>query len=337
MVWATPPRRPFRADPNRMRKVQARKQVGMWVLFAALPLLAACASFAPVDPVLTPQARPPGLGIPAPPPVQATSERSAALRSYLVQVQASQLTSGLLRQDGGGPDTPFTADMLARNFEQIVFFNEFASGGVARGVPGALRRWTSPVRIGVAFGPSVPPSQRARDRADVSAYANRLARATGHPVSTSGPANFLIFFVNEDERAETLKRAATTLPGVTQANLSAVRNLPRDAYCAVAAYASGSDRSTYTAAVAVVRAENPDLLRLSCIHEELAQGLGLANDSPAARPSIFNDDDEFALLTDHDEALLGMLYDARLSPGLSLEQARPQVRQLANERTGGPS
>ena len=47
------------------------------------------------------------------------------------------------------------------------------------------------------------------------------------------------------------------------------------------------------AAVAIVRGEHPDLMRLSCIHEELAQGLGLANDSPYARPSVFNDDEEF--------------------------------------------
>jgi hypothetical protein len=44
----------------------------------------------------------------------------------------------------------------------------------------------------------------------------------------------------------------------------------------------------------VIRAEHPDLLRLSCLHEEIAQGLGLPNDSPRARPSIFNDDEEFA-------------------------------------------
>ena len=31
--------------------------------------------------------------------------------------------------------------------------------------------------------------------------------------------------------------------------------------------------------------DDPDLLRLSCMHEEIAQGLGLANDSPLARPS----------------------------------------------------
>jgi hypothetical protein len=86
----------------------------------------------------------------------------------------------------------------------------------------------------------------------------------------------------------------------------------------------------------VIRAENPDLLRLSCIHEELAQGLGLANDSPAARPSIFNDDDEFALLTTHDEQLLRMLYDSRLRAGMSAADAQPIVRTIAREIKGGP-
>ena len=62
--------------------------------------------------------------------------------------------------------------------------------------------------------------------------------------------------------------------------------------------------------------------------------MGLTNDSPAARPSIFNDDDEFALLTTHDEMLLAMLYDNRLSIGISAEQARPIVRQMAREQLG---
>ena len=75
---------------------------------------------------------------------------------------------------------------------------------------------------------------------------------------------------------------------------------------------------------------------MSCIHEEIAQGLGLANDSPTARPSIFNDDDEFALLTKHDELLLKMLYDPRLQAGMSAEEAAPVTRVITRELTGGP-
>ena len=270
-----------------MNGAQVLRKAGLLGSIAALGLIAACDLFMPVDPVLTPRARPSDLGTPDSAQPKPTSPQSAALRSYLTQVQSSQLTQGLLRQDGGGPDTPFTADMLARNFEQIVFFNEYNSGRLRSGVPGELRRWKDPVHIGIEFGASVPPSQRTRDRDDVIRYAQRLSRASGHPVSVGGNPNFLVFFVNEDERSETIGQIAPRLPGVTTANLKAVRNLPDDVYCAVAAYASGADRSVYTAAVAVIRAENPDLLRLSCIHEELAQALGLANDSPEARPSIF--------------------------------------------------
>ncbi|MEL7179999.1 MAG: DUF2927 domain-containing protein, partial [Pseudomonadota bacterium] len=52
---------------------------------------------------------------------------------------------------------------------------------------------------------------------------------------------------------------------------------------------------------------------------------------PGARPSIFNDDDEFALLTTHDELLLRMLYDARLQTGMDPAIAAPIARQIARE------
>ena len=84
----------------------------------------------------------------------------------------------------------------------------------------------------------------------------------------------------------------------------------------------------------MIRSELPLLLRLSCVHEELAQGLGLANDSPTARPSIFNDDDEFGRLTTMDEAMLSILYDPALRPGMEAEDARPIVRRLARARVG---
>jgi hypothetical protein len=46
------------------------------------------------------------------------------------------------------------------------------------------------------------------------------------------------------------------------------------------------------------------------------------------RPSIFNDDGEFALLTEHDEHLLRILYDPRLKPGMTAEEAMPLVRRI---------
>ncbi len=67
----------------------------------------------------------------------------------------------------------------------------------------------------------------------------------------------------------------------------------------------------------------------------MSQGLGLSNDYPLARPSIFIDDEEFGFLTTHDELLLKMLYDKRLRPGMTEAEARPIVEQIAAELMGG--
>lgn len=313
--------------------MQALQIIRRWsVALAALCAVAAC-DMGQMTSAL-PQARPAGL---AQPIARPTSQASAALRSYFAQVQSAQLSQGLLREDGGGPDTPFTADMLARNFEQIVFYNEYASALQGRGGESPLRRWSGPVRVSTIFGAAVPPSQRSSDTANVKNYASRLSRATEHPISTYGPPNFIVIVASEDDRDEALDAAAARVPGITARSLDPLRKLNRNTYCVVAAYASGRNVNTYTAAVAVIRAENPGLLRLSCIHEEMAQGLGLANDSRTARPSIFNDDDEFALLTNHDELLLKMLYDPRLKPGMSATEAAPVTRIIARELTSsGP-
>ena len=122
--------------------------------------------------------------------------------------------------------------------------------------------------------------------------------------------------------------------GVLLAELDLFTNLPRSYYCLVVAVSGSHNPNDYTRAVALIRAEHPDLVRLSCIHEELAQGLGLSNDSPSARPSIFNDDDEFALLTSHDELLLKMLYDPRLKQGMTADEARPITGMIARELMG---
>ena len=295
----------------------------------ALTALASCDAGLATSSV--PRARPVGL---AQPVVRPTSQESAALRSYLGQVQTAQLSQGLLREDGGGPDTPYSADMLARNFEEIVFYNEYASALQGRGGQSPLRRWDGPVRVSAIFGDGVSPSQRADDDDNLRDYVRRLARITRHTVTSFGMPNFIVIFAGEDDRGSALDAAAARLPGITAKSLDPLRTLDRDTYCVVAAYASGRDANTYTAAVAVIRAENPGLLRLSCIHEELAQGLGLANDSRTARPSIFNDDDEFALLTSHDELLLRMLYDPRLAPGMTAAEAAPITRIIARELLG---
>lgn len=303
---------------------------------AAFGLMAGCdAAWAPVVPSPVPQARPAAAAPAAPQP----SAASLALARYYSGVERDLVSRGLLRTDGGGPDVPFSTRNLVENFLRIALYDEYVVQGqnfVARQTESQLRRWRAPVRIKLHFGPSVDAAQRERDTASVRGYAARLSRLTGHPIRlTEGAANFNILVYSTDELATAGPFLRQIVPGIEGAPVREITAMPRSIFCSVYAFSTGAEPSTYVAAVAVIRAEHPPTLRLSCFHEEIAQGLGLPNDSPLARPSIFNDDEEFGLLTRHDELLLRMLYDPRLRPGMTEAEARPIVQVLAEELTGG--
>jgi hypothetical protein len=273
----------------------------------------------------------------APPPETAAS---AALRAHYTEVQSALLSQGLLRTDGGGADAPFTDRNLTENFLRIALYEEYAHGqfSTTRSQnPIPLQRWDQPIRMQLVFGPSVPPAKKAADTARIVSFLARLSRLTGHAISVTDQApNFWLHIASVDERAALGPALNAELSELTPGQIAAVTNMDRDTYCQVLTQ-SDPTTSTYTAAVAVIPSEHPDLLRLSCIHEELAQALGLPNDSNAARPSIFNDDEEFALLTGQDEMMLRILYDPALHPGMTETQARPIVQTLASRLMGGES
>ncbi|MDU8927443.1 DUF2927 domain-containing protein [Alisedimentitalea sp. MJ-SS2] len=298
-------------------------------------MLTACLAPAPT---LKPQSRPAGL---VPKPVAAPktpSKERLALESHFARIQADHLARGLMRVDGGGPDTRFTAADLLTNFSRIAFVDEYRLGPTNANDTGynRLRRWTKPIRMSVTFGKSISDEQRQTDSADIADYAARLSRLTGHPMSKArgGSANYHVMVMSLDDRDELQSHIRRIVPNASRATLSLFRNLPRSTHCLVWAQPSADNAAIYDSAIILIRAEHPHLGRKSCIHEEMAQGLGLIKDSPKARPSIFNDDEEFAYLTTHDEMLLKMLYDPRLQPGMSFDQARPIAMTIAAELTG---
>ena len=312
-------------------------------LSAAL-ILSGCvgSELAPRKTGVKPAARPATLA-PADKPAADPSRASRALTQYYGRVQNDLLARGLLRTDGGGPDTAYTDTMLVRNFAAIALEEEYERGAGLRpssGAPSAIKKWTIPVRMATEFGPGVPRDQIADSRAQVASYAARLSRITGHPISmVDRNPNYHVLFMSEDDADLIGPRIREIVPDVNPTALRIFDNLPRGIHCVVVAFSRSPGGYDYGTAIAVIRSEHPPLLRRPCIHEELAQGMGLGNDSPRARPSIFNDDDEFALLTTHDEMLLKILYDPRLKPGMTAEQALPIVEQKAAQLMGtsGPS
>ena len=271
-----------------------------------------------------------------PPPLAPApgSAQSQQLRAYYDQVQQQLLAQGLLRTDGGGPDAPFDDRILAATFLKIALYNEYTQSGgqsVQMQSEASLRRWQGPLRVALRFGASVPAARQATDGAQIASFLQRLSGLTGLQISLNADdPNFFVYIVNEDERRALAPALRQTMPQLGLNDQQTILDLPKSTYC-LAMTQSQADDSIYTRAIVVIRAEHPDLLRLSCVHEELAQAMGLPNDSPEARPSIFNDDEEFALLTAQDALMLRLLYNPALRPGMRLDQARPIVTVLAKQ------
>lgn len=314
----------------------ARLPHGLLGAAAALALLAGCAHApGPAEPALTT-----GLERAEPP----APRRSAGgippggedLRAFYASVEGDLTASGRMRRDTAPADAPFTDADLVRDFDRIALHDEYVDQGgrfVHTEAPALLRRWDKPVRVAVMTGASTPPEDAARDRANVAAFTQRLAHLTGLDMrlGQGTDVNFLVLFMNSAEREAFATQVRAAYPNFAPAVMSALHDTPLDTFCTAYAFSEPDRPSVYSAVIVLIRAEHPPFTRLSCVHEEMAQAMGLPNDSPDARPSLFNDDLEFALLTEHDAILLRMLYDPRLRPGMTAAEVRPLLPEIARD------
>ncbi|SFI69465.1 DUF2927 domain-containing protein [Albimonas pacifica] len=67
-----------------------------------------------------------------------------------------------------------------------------------------------------------------------------------------------------------------------------------------------------------------------CVYEEVIQALGPINDSRTVAQTMFNDDGAETIPTSYDWLALSILYDPRLTTGMTLEEAEPAIRALVD-------
>jgi len=248
--------------------------------------------------------------------------------------EADLRAAGKLRADRNPDDAPYGRAEIVRNFAKVGFGSEFeiVSGdyvplGVDREAP--LTRWEGPVRYAL-----LGQTGRA-DARRVAEVAERLSRATGLDIRADrGRPNLMIFVLDADGREEVGELFASAPDYRPLADLyEAWARDPRWPCAAEFYFTPPGEPGAHSIyfAVVYIRAEVTGLSRRSCFEEEMAQTMGLARDDPSLRPSIFNDDEEFALMTAHDEALLRVLYDPRLQPGMRHGEAMPVVRRIVRD------
>jgi hypothetical protein len=301
-------------------------------LMSLIVLLAGCELVRDAAP-----AAPPRTSVAPPAPREATNvDALSPLVAYYADVEGDLIARGRMRLDTSPADAPFSVDDLVRNFEKIALYDEYVDLGgrfIRKETPALLRRWDKPIRVGIVIGPSASFESASRDRAEIMAFAARLARLTSLDMQvTDGPdANFLVMILSSEEQAVAAPATAARFPGFQPAVLGALSDTPLNLFCTAYAFAEPDRPSAYAAVMVLIRAEHPPLTRLSCVHEEMSQAMGLPNDYALARPSLFNGNVEFAFLTEHDEILLRMLYDPRLRPGMTVGEARPLLPAIARD------
>lgn len=279
-----------------MRQAAAARPGGLLALVA---LLAGCAVPGTVAPTRAPDDRT-ASGVAGLSPAPVGPDRKS--------VAPPPRAAMALRSDRNPADAPFGPDTLERNFLTIAMAVESTPTQTAQDKP--LSRWEGPIRYKIYGGGATP-----EDRRRIARFMTRLGALSGIDIRAADDRiNLPIFILDRAEQRARVRATAT----IDRASVRFVnRFLARDIPNSPCRGSLSTDRSgAIVFAVVLIHAETSGRLREACVEEELAQSMGLTNDDPEVRPSIFNDDQEFALLTDHDAALLRMLYDPALRPGM---------------------
>ena len=261
--------------------------------------------------------------------------KEAKLRKYYSRLEERKTSLGLLRQDGGGVDTPFDVNDIVEAFGQLAFYNEYdidKNKLLPNSNAVSLAKWKSNTNILVRFGTSIDKKQKEKDLLEINSLTRNLSEITNHKIEFSKQnENMYVVIANQEEIKTLIGEIGLTRPEFDPTRIPIITQLPKDIHCMAMTSMSSEPNSAISSALVIIRSELPEIMRRACFHEEIAQSLGLTNDSHFARPSIFNDDDEFATLTKFDEILLRILYDHRLQPGISKKSAAQLVKQIATE------
>ncbi len=259
------------------------------------------------------------------------------LGAYYAAAEAEIRAQGGMRTEYEPADAPFTKAALARDFMRIALFDEYQTvdgSYVASETPSNLRRFNGPVRVRVVSGGSTPAADTQFNAAAVAKFTRRLARITGLDMrlaTNAERANMVVFFLSRDEQPPISRQLAryVTAPPIEVENAFASSSV--DLLCAAFSLSNERTPDNYRSSIILIKSEHSIAQRNACVQEEMAQALGLTNDSPFARPSIFNDDEEFAALTRHDELLLRILYDPRLHSGMPPTEVRTLLPTIISD------
>jgi hypothetical protein len=204
--------------------------------------------------------------------------------------------------------TRFTANELSRGFLALAFGSDLRIGARSLGI----RRFDYPIRARVIAGGSVDRSAAMRRVIEEYARAVPALRLSVAPAAAAA-AEIEVRLIDEKDFRSALEAAF----GAKVARTFVARTDPQ---CMTSVKSTAEGNIVHSVSFIIVD-KGDDVFR-DCAYHELLHAFGLSNHDQRNPWTSLNQKRMVGYLTAYDRALLALLYDERIKPGMTARQAR---------------
>ena len=201
-------------------------------------------------------------------------------------------------------------DYIKKAFFEIAYKNEYRKG------MSNLRRWNKRIQYKIEYFEFPVPFKMAENLIDEH-FKDLSDITTLSIVKSDYYSNFRIILTKRSYYKEAIKKYTNTT----------IKNIDTQSNCLLFLKHRHYELVNATVIIPIDHAMRYGLLP-ACIVEELAQAMGLPNDSDWVNPSVANDKSVLDLLTGLDYLMLRILYDPRLRIGMSVKQSNLIVDKI---------
>jgi hypothetical protein len=209
--------------------------------------------------------------------------------------------------------THFSVRELERGFLALAFGSDLRIGAKPRGV----RRFDHPIRVAVIASGSI--DRTAAMQRVIEEYARKVPSLHLSVVRDSAKADIGVRLIDEKDFHSALRDAFGAK--ITKAFIART-----DPQC-MTSVKSGSD-GAIVRSVSFVIVDQGDEVFLDCAYHELLHALGLSNHDQHNPWTMLNQNRMVGYLTVYDRALLTLLYDPKIRPGMTRRQVRHALPRL---------
>jgi len=250
-------------------------------------------------------------------------KRSLAAFAFLLSMATAALAASGRQPapPGSFPGAPpqythFSTAELSRGFLALSFGSDLRIGARPRGI----RRFDHPIRAAVIAGGSV--DRAAAMRRVLEEYAQKIPNLQLSIATDAAPADIEVRLIDERNFTSALRAAF----GAKIARTFIARTDPQCMTSVKSSADGGILRS-----VSFIIVDKGDDVFLDCAYHELLHAFGLSNHDQRNPWTTLNQKRMVGYLTVYDRALLTLLYDPHIQPGMTSTQARARLRGLIQD------